>query len=416
MKINGYIGDARYSIKKGAEEPDEQGIGDIKYINKQKVSYFYVISRSEDDAVRALNDIPVKSPYDTIESTQGLKQLYPKNGLILMDYYKNSQLQLISDGEQYGIMTTPSENYINAISIYKKEIWYKPKADGSTVLDAFGRPIPVVEAVEENNWHLVTDKTESDIVYDFNVGNNRYYKYLYRFVYAGVKGGKDPRVSDVVLIEGLKEIIVPIKVGWTGWSLTELHEVENTDGKVYQASLKDVWKFKYNISPGDFTQNLAKTAQETLAQFPKFIHGPKNNISSTVSCLLGRDVVPFDWTTLNYKYESTTGENNTINWNWDGAYGGTGYNAGGYKEELWPDVYYSDLTSNKQMDMLNHWQNFCFSGNPKLLRDNQGHRYIVHVHDASSHVEETWQGRPITISFSWTQIKNANDAVIVEEI
>ena len=39
--------------------------------------------------------------------------------------------------------------------------------------------------------------------------------------------------------------IVPIKTNWQGWSITELHETD--DPKVFTASPKDVWKFKYNI-------------------------------------------------------------------------------------------------------------------------------------------------------------------------
>ena len=386
MRINGYIGDK--TVK---------GVGGIPYTNSQEISYFYVTTRTaKDPSDKAGENIPDKKSYEDLKNT------YRKNGLILMDYYKGGTLN-IDNGYRYGVMTTPSQNYLNAISIYKKEIWHRPNP-----LDP-QRPI----ALEEDYWHLVTDKTEADIIYDFNIGNNRYYKYLYRFVYFGKKDSII--TSNTVLTEGLNEVVCPIRVRWDGWSLTELHEVENSGGTVYRASLKDVWKFKYNVSPGDFTQNLSKTSQETLAQFPKFVHGPKNTITGSVNCLLGREVVPFDWMTVDYIYKKYNSDEGEI-WGWCENYDFNGYNAGGYKEELWPDAVYSNLTSNKQMDMLNHWRAFCYSGNPKLLRDNQGHRFIVQVHDVSSHEEEGWNGRPITISFSWTQIKNADDITVLEEI
>ena len=214
------------------------------------------------------------------------------------------------------------------------------------------------------------------------------------------------------------------RVGWAGWTLTELHELEIVDknkygsNKVYTASLKDVWKFKYNISPGDITQDLSKTAQDTLSKFPKFIHGPKNTAKGQVTCLLGRDVQPFDWQNITYSYGKDSDAMG--DWKWTAVYNNLdvprtvdGFrelndthggpfkphagNGGGYIEELWPDVYYSDKTSNKQIDLLNQWQKFCYSGNPKLLKDQIGNKYIVQIHDPSSHVEEGWEKRPITI-------------------
>lgn len=441
---------------------NSQIVGDVHYKNSQDVKFLYIIEQPaitennidiiNGDKVdanskligRSINYVPQKYSYISTSQNDGvsLVSMFGDQGLMYMNYNQGGRIyDDVYNYQQYGLMTVPRSDYVNAISVYKKEIWYD-----ESQIDEFGNPAPV----EEEKYHLVTNVTDSGTIFDFNVGNNRYYKYLFRFVYSG-----NPDTGDTAtLAEGLREIIVPIKVGWLGWTLTELHEVENIDPKVYgdtkvyTASLKDVWKFKYNISPGDYQQNLSKTKQDTLAQFPKFVHGKMNSISSQVTCLLGRDVMPFDWVNKSYAYGKSKKDDGTWGWGWQWAYnqsskcgdtsrpfytkdGGktiahlndtyadlfnsSRRNAGGYIEQLWDGVNYGSRTSNKQLDLLNQWQKFCHSGNPKLLRDQLGNRYIVQVHDVSSHVEETWEKRPITISFSWTQIGDANNCQIIEE-
>ena len=424
MKIKATIGD-NFSNKT---------VGDVAYANAQTVNFFYVFT---EDAINKNNasavvearnaEIPQKKTYPELVSS------HEQDGLILMNYDSGSRIYpSIINYQQYGLMTVPRDDYISAISIYKKEIWY------DMVETSDNRRVP--KLVEEPRYHLVTNKSENGTIYDFNVSNNRYYKYLFRVVYsAGNEGGS--------LTEELKEIYIPIRIGWTGWTLTELHEVEIVDKnkynveKVYTASLKDVWKFKYNISPGDISQDLSKTAQDTLSKFPKFIHGPKNTAKGQVSCLLGRDVQPFDWENITYSYGREDYTKSPVakgDWQWTAVYNNLSEprtvdglrelndshggpfnpfpgNAGGYKEELWPDVYYADRTSNKQVDLLNQWQKFCYSGNPKLLKDQIGNKYIVQIHDPSSHVEEGWEKRPITISFSWTQIGDTANCQILKE-
>lgn len=376
---------------------DALSVGQVKYTNSQKVSFLYLITKQKDAKVGEFI-LPTKHPYaSTSSSNLGLTTLYPDNGLILMNYNDGARISSdIANYRQYGIMTVPRDDYVNAIAIYKKEIWYKQ--EGTTIVP-----------VEEKNYTLVTNQSDNGIIKDFNIANNRYYKYLYRFVYGG--SGE----NDLSLTEGLKEIIIPIKVKWNGWSLTELHEQEDEIGNIYYtASLKDVWKFKNNVQPGDLSQQTSKTAQETLAKFPRFIHGPKDVISSNITCLLGRDVLPADIRDIDYLYQKEKDKDGKNVWGWKGATYGR-YNTGGYKEELWPDVYYADATSNKSVDMLEKWREFCYSGNPKLLKDNKGQKFIVQVHDTSSRTEDNWNGRPITISFSWTQINSADNVVIIEE-
>lgn len=279
------------------------------------------------------------------------------------------------------------------LSIYKREVWYTftGQFEDSSV---WGKKIPVVEGHAEDIWHLVHQGDgialgPNSIINDFNIANSRYYEYKYLY---------KKRNTNTVYTSTLA-----LKTKWDGWTLTELHPVDG-EGKQYTASLSDVWKFKYNISPGDTTQNFSKNAQDTLASFPKFVQGPKNNLTGSVTCLLGRDVKPFDWIDIDYSYSNGT---------WNPGFASRGYNAGGYQEQLWPEVSYDDLTSNRSVDMLNRFRNFCFSGNPKLLKDNKGRSFIVEVHDTTYHIEEAWSGRPVTISLNWTEIKNADDIEIV---
>lgn len=438
-------------IKASVGQASQQTVGNITYDHSQKTDFLYVITQDKITnnnyekvmEERAVSNVPHKLPYaDTNASENSLIGKYPKDGLILMNYNAGGRItDDIYGYRQYGLMTVPRSDYVNAISVYKKEIWYN-----------IVNGVPV--SAEENNWHLVTNISDSGTIFDFNVANNRYYKYLFRFVYSG-ESEESGDTNDVTISEELKEIIIPVKVSWKGWTLTELHEVGSVDSKtygdkkVYNASLRDVWKFKYNISPGDITQELSKTVQETMSKFPKFVNGPKDVKKGQVSCLLGRDVEPFNWQTISYAY----GKDSSGEWGWTDVYtnfsggcqtdsntqgslyGATdnsikvlndtyaapfhGYpqNAGGYNEGLWSDkkVYYADLTSNKKIDMLNHWQAFCYSGNPKLLKDQTGNKYIVQIHDPSSHIEESWEKRPITISFSWTQIDDADNCEIIQE-
>lgn len=424
MKIKATIGD-NFSTKT---------VGNVAYGNAQTVNFFYTFTADaiDDNDIASVvekrtAEIPSKKTYTDLVSS------HEKDGLILMNYDSGNRIYSnILNYQQYGLMTVPRDDYISAISIYKKEIWYE------MVDTPDNKRVP--KLVEEPKYHLVTNQSENGTIYDFNIANNRYYKYLFRVVYSS-------EAESASLVEGLKEIYVPIRVGWTGWTLTELHELEIVDknkygsNKVYTASLKDVWKFKYNISPGDITQDLSKTAQDTLSKFPKFIHGPKNTAKGQVTCLLGRDVQPFDWQNITYSYGKDSDAMSAASngdWKWTAVYNNLdvprtvdGFrelndthggpfkphagNGGGYIEELWPDVYYSDKTSNKQIDLLNQWQKFCYSGNPKLLKDQIGNKYIVQIHDPSSHVEEGWEKRPITITFSWTQIGDAADCQILKE-
>ena len=255
----------------------------------------------------------------------------------------------------------------------------------------------------------------SNIIRDFNIGNNRYYKYVFRLVENMVDGGLEYQAG----------IVVPIKTKWQGWSITELHETD--DPKVFKAAPKDVWKFKYNISNGAQTQNVAKTQQDTLSRYPIFSHGVKNAVGGSVTCLLGREMINANYTNKEWVYEQdpNTSEPNFI-WRENN---GPFENLGGYRERLGRVQNFCDantdylsasvlgfrnLTSNEAVDMLDKWRDVCYSGTPKLLKDQKGQTFIIQITDPSNTTNESWEKMPEEISFSWIEIADAKDCRIIQ--
>lgn len=292
-----------------------------------------------------------------------------------------------------------ADQSLYAVSVYKKEIWYDKEAGKS---------------MEEPVWAPVALNEPSNIIRDFNIGNNRYYKYVFRLVENKADGG----------VEYQSGIIVPIKTNWQGWSITELHETD--DPKVFTASPKDVWKFKYNISNGAQTQNVAKTQQDTLSRYPIFSHGVKNAVSGSVTCLLGREMINADYTNKEWVYEDTSTSEPSFIWT---EINGPFKNLGGYRERLGrvqnfcganPDYLsasvlgFRNLTSNEAVDMLDKWRDVCYSGNPKLLKDQKGQTFIIQITDPSNTTNESWEKMPEEISFSWIEIADAKDCRIIQ--
>nr|DAV13242.1 MAG TPA: hypothetical protein [Caudoviricetes sp.] len=306
--------------------------------------------------------------------------------------------KIITTAAAQGISNDDQSLY--SISIYKKEIWYNRET---------GKPM------EQDVWTPVVLENASGTIRDFNIGNNRYYKYVFRLVKNKIGGN----------VEYQSGIIVPIKTNWQGWSITELHETD--DPKVFTAAPKDVWKFKYNISNGAQTQNIAKTQQETLSRYPIFSHGVKNAVGGSVTCLLGREMINADYTNKEWVYEQdpSTTEPNFI-WRENN---GPFKNLGGYRERLGrvqnfcgtnPDYLsasvlgFRNLTSNEAVDMLDKWRDVCYSGNPKLLKDQKGQTFIIQITDPSNTTNESWEKMPEEISFSWIEIADAKDYRIIQ--
>lgn len=352
-----------------------------------KSNFFYLSSSENGIALRTDVGAPKKIKNTEIQKVLD-ENLRSVIGLFNFEDVKNGE-EIIATAAAEGISNADQSLY--AVSVYKKEIWYDREAGKS---------------MEEPVWTPVTLNESSNIIRDFNIGNNRYYKYVFRLVENKAGGG----------VEYQSGIIVPIKTNWQGWSITELHETDSP--KVFTASPKDVWKFKYNISNGAQTQNVVKTQQDTLSRYPIFSHGVKNAVSGSVTCLLGREMINADYTNKEWVYEQDWTEIN-----------GSFKNLGGYRERLGrvqnfcgtnPDYLsasvlgFRNLTSNEAVDMLDKWRDVCYSGNPKLLKDQKGQTFIIQITDPSNTTNESWEKMPEEISFSWIEIADAKDCRIIQ--
>lgn len=289
----------------------------------------------------------------------------------------------------------PSED--KTVSIYKKEIWYP--YDSSDTSSSYEEPI----------YKLVAKNVNGSLK-DFDVGNHRYYKYLIRS-----DSSQDDEHNYYIKT-------LATRSAWVGYSLVELTPVKNSNGFTYQIKNdSDVWRFKYNIDSGSITQNLSRQQQDTLSNYPRFSQGPKNAMSGQVSCLIGRDIELFNLLTDSKYYDGSSWQFRNDAQKASNAYADKLFftppiNGGGYKEKPWWDDSESYGTSNKKIDMLKKWQQFCYSGNPKLLKDEIGNSYIVQVFDNSMQPANTWDKRPITINFSWTEIEDIGKYQIIQHI
>ena len=368
--------------------------GSSQYLNSK---FFYVSTTENGIAPQADNGAPEKI------KTNNIPSVFEENLRSIIGLF-NFENVFDLDGVQMATAAAQgvsnAEQSIYSISIYKKEIWYNRET---------GKPM------EQDVWTPVILEDASKTIRDFNIGNNRYYKYVFRLVENKASGG----------VEYQSGIIVPIKTSWQGWSITELHETDNP--KVFTASPKDVWKFKYNISNGAQTQNVAKTQQDTLSRYPIFSHGVKNAVSGSVTCLLGREMINADYTNKEwvYKQDTNTSEPDFIWTEINGSF----KNLGGYRERLGrvqnfcgtnPDYLsasvlgFRNLTSNEAVDMLDKWRDVCYSGNPKLLKDQKGQTFIIQITDPSNTTNESWEKMPEEISFSWIEIADAKDCRIIQ--
>lgn len=387
MKIKFSIGPGKTLVPGVSQAPDSQYI---------KSKFFYVSTSGNGIAPQATNGAPEKIENANVMSVID-NNLRSVIGLFNFENVESNG-KIITTAAAQGISNDDQSLY--SISIYKKEIWYNRET---------GKPM------EQDVWTPVVLENASGTIRDFNIGNNRYYKYVFRLVENKIGGN----------VEYQSGIIVPIKTNWQGWSITELHETD--DPKVFTAAPKDVWKFKYNISNGAQTQNIAKTQQETLSRYPIFSHGVKNAVGGSVTCLLGREMINANYTNKEWVYEQdpNTSEPNFI-WRENN---GPFENLGGYRERLGrvqnfcgtnPDYLsasvlgFRNLTSNEAVDMLDKWRDVCYSGNPKLLKDQKGQTFIIQITDPSNTTNESWEKMPEEISFSWIEIADAKDCRIIQ--
>ena len=237
------------------------------------------------------------------------------------------------------------------------------------------------EVVELTRLMPVAVGAHNSIFRDFNISNNRTYQYVLYPLDGIATNGE----GDEVNIARKTKIVENIH--WGGWSITELHPV-NGSSKNFTASPNDVWIFNLNVDTGEQTQNISRQEQQTLGQFNRYSQGNLNYISGSVSCLLGRDVLPASYIIKNNKMQQT----------------------GGYQEKM---PFNKAPTSNERVDMLLAWRKVVYSSNPKLLKDRAGQSFLVTLNSSTNKPMDYVSIQPNTISFTWTEIGSTQGIQII---
>ncbi len=225
---------------------------------------------------------------------------------------------------------------------------------------------------------------------DYNIASNMEYEYAVVFRSFNMETGDNWYIYRF-----------SIKTKWDSWTLTELSQTD--DKNSFLTDKDNVWRFRYNVSPGETQQKFSKTEQETLSKFPKFSHGPMNTLSGSVTCLFGKEL-------SNALLSDSIWEYNIDDERFHRRTSLHFKNIGGYKERM-----RKIGSSNAPIDMLNKWRDVCYSGNPKLLKDPKGNKYIVQITDSSDQINNNWTNYPENISFSWVKIEDANDCLVNNE-
>lgn len=176
----------------------------------------------------------------------------------------------------------------------------------------------------------------------------------------------------------------PIKLNMQYWSIVNLIPYgENTqpdsDIDTYLADPENIWLFKYQAETGSLTQNISKNEYSTLGRYSKIGVGRKDYLSGSISCYLGSEIIPLS--------------------------------KNGYTERT-PASREQPMSTNEKAYMIARWREFVATGTPKLLRNTKGQSWIVQVMDGSTTTNENIAIKPDTISFSWKQIADTEDAVI----
>lgn len=349
-----------------------------------RVSYLYAYNKDESS--------PSNRKFPAISSKKKYSEIMKDEDFLFALNYTNEEVNDLPMPLPDGIVSeklkmTPQR------SIYKREVW----RDNNN------------QVYYEKILHPVVLQNNVSRVIDYNVTTNRNYEYI---IYLTDQNDKNQTIQ--------REIHFPITTKWDYWSISELHKT--SEHNVYTTSENETWLFKFNVEPGEQQQNVAKSQQDTLGKYPAFSYGKKNYTTSSVSCLLGSEMLPFNFLTTNYVLRRE--EDGRVSWG-SSQYASEVY--GGYTESRWKklldkcgmdqkvvNVFDTKITSNDSVDMLNEWKKLCNSGNPKLYKNSKGQSFIIQITEFSNSINESWDKQPITINFSWTEIADASDARIIQ--
>ena len=314
-------------------------------------------------------------------------------------------------GQEYGNFYT-DESRSREISPKSTQYLYKDVCSGTEFLYQYHPDDELFYPAANCNvycgeWEPVLVRMPSSVTQfrDFNVHNGTTYQYImykadssentpqqifancagslvWSWATVGMQGSLVPGTPDIANLTG-----APVSPRWNFWSICELlPETPDVDApilkKQYRVDDKNIWLFKYALDTGSQTQEIVRNEFENLGRFIKVGYGEKNYNSGNVTALLGSEIVPGSETR--------------------------------YVERL-AQSRVTPLSTNEKAKMLAQWQNFCFSQNPKLLRDIKGQAWIVQVMSNNNTPQNWVTNQPDTISFAWKQIDSANGAIIYGE-
>ena len=293
-----------------------------------------------------------KIPPDKI-SYEYIKQEYPQSTAV--NFTEDISLAL---SQLLGVITSRLESADSTYDIYRRE--YSRFDDGTEF---------------KGEWAPVVLQTQLLNFYDYNVQSGKDYQYI---CYP----------HDTSFVEKLANDGKEVNVKWRYWSLAELLPVRHTKStneyfannkiKEYTVNEENLWYFKYNLDAGVQTQNISRNEHQTLGQYMKISDGLLNHISGSVSCFLGSEIVPYQE---------------------------------GYIERLRASKI-CPLSTNEKNAMLQAWRKLVFSSNPKLLKDNTGQAWIVHLSNSNNTPQTHIPNIPDMISFSWREIEDVSNAII----
>ena len=129
--------------------------------------------------------------------------------------------------------------------------------------------------IKENIMRTVANVDASDTkIIDFNIANNEVYKYY---------------IVPIIEIDGVREygrtVETPeISMDWDSWSVIGLRE---TESNIYEVDYDNIWIFKLNLEPGDYTVNIGKTFSDGIGRFPKSFTNSNNYVKGKLSCYMG---------------------------------------------------------------------------------------------------------------------------------
>lgn len=289
-------------------------------------------------------------------------------------------------------------DYLKEFSIFRREYKKLYRYDGNGTKQ---EKILVGNKWEPAVMNVKAKDRNSDIrILDFNIKSGYSYQYVIfpgsyseqskkiAYIYANTgKDGENPKSeydSRYSWRPYRSALSRPIKLNMQYWSIVNLIPYgENTqpDSNIdtYLADPENIWLFKYQAETGSLAQNISKNEYSTLGRYSKIGVGRKDYLSGSISCYLGSEIIPLS--------------------------------KNGYTERT-PASREQPISTNEKAYMIARWREFVATGTPKLLRDTKGQSWIVQIMDGSTTTNENIAIKPDTISFSWKQIADTEDAAI----